>query len=164
MFVYLSLFGAALLIGLDQLTKYWAVTVLKPIKTIPIIPEVFHLTYYENTGAAFSILEGRIPFLILLTAAVLIVALAALLTRRIEGKPLIASVSLIIAGGAGNLIDRIFRGFVVDFFDFRLINFAVFNVADVCVVVGTFFMMIYILFLESRFAARHAKKKEGSHG
>ena len=153
-----------LLVGVDQLTKYLAAVYLAPVGTASFLPGIMELRYVENDGMAFSMLSGRQTLLIVVTS----ITIGALVWYLFFKKPPMraerVALCLIIAGGLGNLIDRVAAGRVIDFFATTFINFAVFNVADVCVVVGTFFMMIYILFLESRFAARHAKKKEGSHG
>lgn len=161
MFVFLSLLGAVLLVAIDQLTKFWAYSSLRMTDTIPLIENVLHFTYYENTGAAFSIMTGRTYLLAIVTGLVILIGIYCMLTKRIEGKLLNFSVALIIAGGVGNLIDRVFRGFVVDFIDFRLINFPVFNFADICVVLGTGILMIYFLFIEGHSLA--SKGKGESH-
>ena len=132
---------------LDQLIKLWAMKSLMPIGTFPIIKNVFHLTYVENRGAAFSILQNKTFFLVTITSVALIIAAYLLFRGKIKGSFLQASVALIISGGVGNLIDRIRLGFVVDYLDFRLINFPVFNLADCFVVVGTFLILFYELFI-----------------
>lgn len=161
MFVFLSLLAAVILVAVDQLTKFWAYSSLRLTSTIPLIEGVLHFTYHENTGAAFSIMSGKTYLLAVVTGAVILAGIYCMVTRRIEGRLLNASVALIIAGGTGNLIDRAFRGFVVDFIDFRLINFPVFNFADICVVAGTGILMVYFLFIEGRSLA--GKGKEARH-
>lgn len=139
--------ACAIIIAADQLTKLLAVHFLAPITTLPLIPKVFHLTYVENTGAAFSLLAGRSVFLILLTAA-LIAALIALLVRQPKtraARPLNLALTMVIGGALGNLLDRLHYGYVVDFFDCRIIDFAVFNVADCFVVVGCVLVVASIL-------------------
>lgn len=131
----------------DQVIKLWAISSLKSLGTIPLIDEVFHLTYVENHGAAFSILQNKTIFLIVITSVALLIAAFLLFKGKIKGTILQTSVALIISGGIGNLIDRIRLGFVVDYLDFRLINFPVFNLADCFVVVGTFLLLFYELFL-----------------
>lgn len=141
------LIACAIIIAADQLTKLLAVHFLAPITTLPLIPKVFHLTYVENTGAAFSLLAGRSVFLILLTA-VLIAALIALLIRQHKtrtARPLNFALTMVIGGALGNLLDRLHYGYVVDFFDCRIIGFAVFNVADCFVVVGCVLVVASIL-------------------
>lgn len=146
----LCLIAIVILIFADQLIKIWAMSSLMPIKTIPIFKDVFHLTYVENHGAAYSILQGKTVFLIAVTSVAIAVALYLLFSKKIQSKLLITSLVLIVSGGIGNLIDRIRLGFVVDYLDFRLINFPVFNLADCCVVVGTAFVLIYFFFIEPK--------------
>lgn len=156
---YITLAFSALIVGLDQLFKYLAIVYLSnDIITFPIIKNVFHLTYIENEGAAFNMLSGKKIFLVGVTSIILIAGIVLILMDKIKSKFLMWSVALVIGGGIGNLIDRIFRSFVVDYLDFRLINFAIFNFADCCVVVGTILIMIYVLFLDKNNSI-HSKKK-----
>ena len=131
----------------DQITKYLAVVFLKPVATVPIIKNALHLTYVTNYGAAFGILsDHRWVFLVISTLAIAV--LSVLLLQKKNGHPLLClSMSFIIGGGIGNMIDRIMLGYVVDFIDFRIINFAVFNVADIFVCVGCALMFLWILFV-----------------
>lgn len=142
----LVLLGAIGLIGLDQLFKWLAVRYLSGVTTHPLIEGVFHLTYVENRGAAFGILDGKGFFLIVLTAIVLIALVVLLFIGKFRHPLLLTAITLFLGGGFGNLIDRVFRRYVVDFLDFRLINFAVFNFADCCVVIGTVLLFVYVLF------------------
>lgn len=134
------------LIAFDQLVKYWAFTVLQPLTTIPIVENIFHLTYVENRGAAFSLLMNRRWLFVIL--AVLVVSAAAIALKKgvIQTKTGKWSLYFITAGAVGNVIDRIARGFVVDLFDFRLIHFPVFNVADIFICIGAVLFFIYIMF------------------
>ena len=137
----------AVCVAFDQIVKALAVRFLAPVTTVPIIPRVFHLTYIENTGAAFSIFAGKSIFLIVLTSA-LIAVLVWLLVSLPKTKAYLTmntAFALVIGGAVGNLIDRIRLGYVVEFFDFRLIGFAIFNVADCFVVVGCALIMIQVL-------------------
>ncbi len=140
--------GAIILVGiaLDQLTKYLAVEHLRPIGSLPLWRGVLHLTYVENRGAAFGMLaDNRWVFMIVST-----VALSALLvyfyffTRRYTYLGTVA-LAMIVSGGIGNMIDRTALGYVVDFIDFTLINFAVFNFADTIVCVGAGLLVLAIL-------------------
>ena len=148
MVLYLLLAAAIVLV--DQLVKWWAVQALGPGGSIPVIPGVFHLTYAENRGAAFSILEGRRLFFV--AATVVMVVLLAILVKQglIRGRFGRLAALFIVAGALGNLIDRIFRGYVVDLFDLRIIHFAIFNVADVFITLGGLMLVIYFAFLEGR--------------
>jgi signal peptidase II len=148
----ISLFAIAVLIGIDRLTKWLAVTNLNvpgQSRSVNIIningTNILNFTYVENTGAAFGILQGRQLFLIILTGLLMTGMLIFLISDRLNSKLFVAALTLIIAGGMGNLIDRVFYGFVVDFIDFQVINFAIFNFADICVVVGTFIAVIAYL-------------------
>ena len=142
----LPILAIVLMVAIDQLVKYWAATALKAVGTIPVIQNAFHLTYLENRGAAFSILQDKIWFFVVLTGVVLGAMAYALHKGTI--KTALGQWSLyIIAGGAvGNLIDRVLRGYVVDLFDFRLIHFPVFNVADIFVCIGGALFVYYFLF------------------
>lgn len=138
----------ALLIGLDQLAKYLAAAYLAPVGTAPFLPGAMELRFVRNEGAAFSLLAnaawGRL-FLIVVTGA----ALAALAIYFVRRKP--ASwlerwaFILIFSGGAGNWIDRVLHGSVVDFFATTFIDFAVFNVADCFVCVGAALLALAVL-------------------
>lgn len=147
--LYISLVVAAAFVGIDQLTKFLAVEYLKPLDTVSLIKfgetEVLNLTYCENDGAAFSILGGKQIFLIILTSVAILAALYLLFAKRVKNKGYIWSIAFLVSGGIGNLIDRVLNGFVVDFIDFRLINFAVFNVADICAVCGCISLVIFFI-------------------
>ncbi|WP_270941856.1 signal peptidase II [Romboutsia lituseburensis] len=136
-----------LLIGIDQLSKIWALKSLKEIGSIPIIQNVFHLTYVENRGAAFGMLQNNQTIFIIVALAASVFGLYYLHTKKVNilGK---TGVILIISGAIGNLIDRVRLGFVVDYFDFRFIWEYVFNVADVFVVLGTIILCVYIIFFD----------------
>ncbi|MCL2077696.1 MAG: signal peptidase II [Oscillospiraceae bacterium] len=144
-----TLVFAATLIGVDRLTKWLAVVYLKPVGSVGVIningAEILNLTYVENTGAAFSILQGQRLFLIITSCLLIIGALIFLFICKGKDSVVIWSLALIIAGGAGNLIDRVFYGYVVDFIDFRFINFAIFNFADICAVTGAFLFLFVML-------------------
>ncbi|CEO10476.1 lipoprotein signal peptidase [[Clostridium] sordellii] len=136
------------LIAIDQISKYLAVNYLANIGSIPIIKNIFHLTYVENRGAAFGMFQNNQIIFIVVAIAACVFGLYYLYKKdlNILGK---SSIILIISGALGNLIDRIRLGFVVDYFDFRVIWDYVFNVADVFVVVGTILLCVYIIFFEN---------------
>lgn len=140
---------ALIVLIIDQYTKALAVSKLAN-GTIPIIENIFHLTYVENTGAAFGMFKNSNWAFIITTSLILVAIVIALVKLKPSNKLIRISSGLIIGGALGNLADRIFRGFVVDFFDLRVINYPVFNVADSCVVVGAFLVCIYILFFEKK--------------
>lgn len=146
----MPLYIAAILVMIvvDQMVKRWAFTVLQPQHTIPLIENVFHLTYIENRGAAFSMFakfDSRWIFVAL--AAVITLAICYALSKKLMQTALGSwSLVLIAAGAVGNAVDRVARGFVVDMFDFRLIHFPVFNVADIFICVGGVLFVIYFMF------------------
>ncbi|MBQ7012465.1 MAG: signal peptidase II [Oscillospiraceae bacterium] len=140
------------LIGVDQAIKIWAIQELKPVGSMDFLHigdfDIMDLTYLENTGSAFGSFAGHRVLLLTVT----IIGAAAciwILIRHAQKKPfLFWSLVLVIAGGLGNMIDRIFRGgAVVDYLDLQLFDFAIFNFADCCVSVGTVLLFIYIIFM-----------------
>lgn len=135
------------LIVIDQLVKGWVRGSIPLGESVPFIPHVMDLTYTQNTGAAFSSFS-ELTWLLTLVSLAASVAVAVLLWKDIfPGKWGRLSLSLILAGAVGNLIDRALLGFVTDMFQTTFINFAVFNVADICVVAGGFLMAAYVLLL-----------------
>ena len=132
------LYGIAAAVALtDQWVKAWASAHLRPMDTLPVLPGVFHLTYTENRGMAFSLLEGQTGLLV--AAAVLVIGGIVWAQTRIGARlPVVLCLSLALAlGGAlGNLIDRARLGYVVDLFDARIIRFPIFNVADTAITFG----------------------------
>jgi len=132
---------------LDRITKYMAVEHLHKMDTFPIVEGVLHLTYAENTGAAFSILTGRQDLLIVVTGMVIVV-MCYFFWREKKHMSAFANIamSMVIGGAIGNWIDRIMFDYVIDFIDFRLIDFAIFNVADSFIVVGAVLLGYTIIF------------------
>ena len=143
-----TIFIILAVVGLDQWTKILALEQLRPIQTLPIVQDVLHLTYVENRGAAFGMLaEHRWVFMVFSILAIL-----AILVWLWKEKPksiwLRCAASFIVGGGIGNMIDRIALGYVVDFVDFRLINFAIFNAADSFVCVGAGLIVLWVILSE----------------
>ena len=139
--------AAALLTALDQFTKLAIRSSLSLGEQRVLLPGVLGLTYVQNTGMAFSSLSGRTGFLTLVSLAAAI-AVSVMLMR---GKPFAHpfgkwTLTLILAGAVGNLIDRFFLHYVTDMIQVLFVNFAVFNVADCCVVVGGILLAVYVLF------------------
>ncbi len=154
-----GLYSAVIAFGiiLDQLTKWLAVKFLSVIDTCPLIRDVLHLTYVENRGAAFGMLKDH-RWVFMVTSTVMIIGLLVYLYMgHAENKLYAVSIAMIISGGIGNMIDRIALGYVVDFIDFRLINFAVFNGADSFVCVGAGLLVLALILdivKESKSAAK----------
>jgi signal peptidase II len=147
------------IVGVDYIVKLWASNVLAAKGSITIIEGVFNLTYAENTGAAFSMLEGKRWFFIILTIVMLGVIAYAFFTEYFKGKWGRTTMVFIFAGALGNLIDRILYGYVVDMFDFFLINFAIFNVADIFITIGGIMAVIYVFFIDKEFFVDNRKAK-----
>ena len=138
-----------LLIALDQLSKLAVLRHLAGSGEVEIIPGFFRLLYVENRGAAFGILQEGRPLFIVITIAVIGVLLYGIYRKRDEVKgPMRVALVLILAGAVGNFIDRLRLNFVVDFLSFRFFgrDFAVFNLADCFIVVGTILLMVHVLF------------------
>ncbi|MDZ8024787.1 MAG: signal peptidase II [Nostoc sp. SerVER01] len=127
---------------LDQITKYWVVQTFSLEQTVPLLPGIFHLTYVTNTGAAFSLLSGKVEWLRWLSLGVSLVLIALALFGPTLNLWDQLGYGLILGGAMGNGIDRFVLGYVVDFLDFRLINFAVFNVADSFISIGIVCLLI----------------------
>lgn len=141
------LYSAIIAIGilLDQLTKWLSVEFLTRVETCPIIRNVIHLTYVENRGAAFGMFKDQ-RWIFMLTSTVMILGLSLYLYLGFaENKLYEVSIAMIISGGIGNMIDRLALGYVIDFIDFRLINFAVFNGADSFVCVGAGLLILALI-------------------
>ena len=144
--MYFALFTLLLIIA-DQITKYFTVSMLKPVGSVEIIKNILNFTYVENRGAAFGILQNaRWVFIVLTTIAVAAIIIY-LLKEKPKDKTLTCSLSLILAGAIGNMIDRILKGFVVDMIEVTFIDYPVFNFADCCVVIGAILLGIYIIFI-----------------
>lgn len=150
--ILLPLVFLAILVGIDQAIKYLTLISLEPVGNIDIINGFFSLTYVENRGAAFGMLQGGKWLFIVLTVIVCLVLFVYYSKLAEENKLLIVRVSIVLicAGAIGNAIDRIFRGFVVDMLNFNILgyDFPVFNFADICVCVGAFLLVIGIMFFD----------------
>lgn len=126
------------IILLDQLTK-----ILMINKQLTIIPNLLEFTYTENTGVAFGIANSKI-FLIILLSILILGIIVKFIKETQTDKNILLSLYFIIAGGISNLIDRIFRGYVIDFIDINILNFPNFNIADICITLGVF-VLIFII-------------------
>lgn len=132
-------------VALDQLTKWLAVAYLQGQPSFPIWQDVLHLTFAKNEGAAFGMLSDH-RWVFMIFSSVAIIGLTVYLFRfRPKSRYVQITLAMIIGGGIGNMIDRIALGYVVDFIDFTLIDFAIFNVADSFVTVGAFMLMGYLV-------------------
>ena len=146
MFQAVSLAIIAVLTVVDRLTKYAAVSTVKVDGPKEFLFGLFNFTYVENTGAAFSLFSDKTDSLSILTVLFLAVMVFLLLKKTFSSKFLNASLLLVIAGGLGNLIDRLCYGYVIDFIEPLFVNFAVFNFADCCITVGAFMIIAYEIY------------------
>ncbi|MDE7138006.1 MAG: signal peptidase II [Ruminococcus sp.] len=140
-----------LLVVVDQLVKNWAVDVLQPVGSMDFIHfgdfKIIDLTYLENDGAIFGSMAGQRWSLVGFTSLVLVVGIVAMFVMMKRSKLIDIAMGLFIAGGIGNLIDRIRFGYVVDMFEIKLFRFAIFNVADICITVAEVLLLIYVIFI-----------------
>ena len=137
------------LIAFDQFTKYLARTKLSGGKTFSIIKNALQFNYVRNEGAAWGIMSGKQTFFIILTLLMLILLLVIYIRIPSEKKYIAFKITVVTlaAGAVGNLIARMSKGYVDDFIDFYLINFPVFNFADICVCISMFSLIILIAFI-----------------
>lgn len=157
--LYIFLF--VILIVIDQVVKFLVRVHIPLGESIPFLPHVLNLTYVRNTGAAFSLLREH-TWLLTLVSAALVVIVALLVARRfLTGRLGLLSATLVLAGGVGNLIDRVALGYVTDMFQTVFMNFAIFNVADCCITVGGILLAVYALFFYDKL---HGKGAAEGHG
>ena len=140
------------IVGLDQFTKYLTVANIPLHTEIPAIPGLFHLTYVQNTGAAFSSFEGQI-WLFTIVFVVLTAAVIWEFSTKKMGFTAFERwcIAAIYAGGLGNMIDRLRLGYVVDMIEVEFMNFAVFNVADCFITCGCIAMLVSLIFFNKSF-------------
>jgi signal peptidase II len=151
---------AAMLVALDQLVKYMVSAHIPVGGSVPFLPYIMDLTYVQNTGCAFSLLEEH-TWLLTIVSAIMSVVLALALAKGFFRHPLgKVTLSLLLAGAVGNLIDRAFYGYVVDMFRTLFMEFAVFNVADICVCIGAVLMFIYLAFMDKLIFPPDNKKEK----
>ncbi len=130
----------------DQVTKALVRARFMPGDSKPLIDGIFNLTYVRNTGAAFGLLPGRQTLFIGVSVIVLVVVALFWRRTRPTAWPIVIALGLVVGGAVGNLIDRAVLGRVTDFFDVRLFNFAVFNIADSAIVIGVGLLIAWLMF------------------
>ena len=134
------------LVALDQIIKAVVVKYLAAGGSAEALFGLLRFRYVENTGAAFSSMEGQTTFLSIFTVVVIVLVLYVLLSQKIKPSVTYWCLTVVMAGGIGNVIDRVFRGFVVDYIEPTFVNFAVFNFADCCITVGAILLIIVTLY------------------
>lgn len=149
--------AGAILVAADQLTKLWAVTSLKGQASVSFIPKLLQFTYVENTGIAFGMLKGMhwlvIPINIVIMTACVLMARS---YNKKGAKLAVVALCMIVSGAFGNMLDKIFKGYVVDFIETVFVEFPVFNVADILVCCGAALLCIYVVFFDK-------EEKNGNH-
>ena len=148
---------SALLVGLDQWSKYLTVQNISLGETKEFIPGFLSLTHLRNTGAAWSLLEGKMIFFYVITVIVSVVIIYLLIKNYKKSIWYSVGLSFVLAGAIGNFIDRVLLGYVVDMLQTDFMNFPIFNVADSTLVVGVICIFIYLI-LDEKAA------KEGKNG
>lgn len=147
-----SLIIITILTFVDQIIKLIVVNKIAIGEVVKVIRfgkyDIFSLTHITNNGAAWNVMSGKTWFLVGLPTIVIAVAIFYMFKKRKDKKMQMISISMIIAGGLGNLIDRIRVGEVVDYILFEPVNFPIFNFADICIVIGAILFAIYVLFIE----------------
>ena len=163
MIFFLIIFGIILVVA-DQLIKIWAINELQPVKVMDFIHfgnlDIMDLRYVENEGAAFSSFSGARWFLVGLVSVMLIGLAIFVFKYKYKHPFFMISAVMVMSGGIGNLIDRVRFGYVVDYLDVKLFNFAVFNFADICVVLGAIFLLIFLFFIEPKIVAKENNNEE----
>ena len=159
--MWYALLLAACIAG-DQLLKYWVVNHLEVGQSAAFLPGLVQLTRLHNTGAAWGSFSGSTALLTAVTA-VLLLAVAWLVLKKIIRHPLgLCAAMLVLGGGIGNMIDRLCRGYVVDMFDLEFMNYPIFNLADCFVVVGVILGAVYYLWFYDKYDGRKAKHDDGA--
>ena len=134
------------LIGLDQLFKCLSLIYLKPVSSVVLINNFLRLNYVQNTGAAFGLFKNNTVVLTVFTAVVILFCLYFLFVKPFDKLFYNIALCMIVSGGIGNLIDRIFRSYVIDYIEALFIDFPVFNFADILVTVSSFLLAFYLIY------------------
>ncbi len=144
MSVLISFISIAVLTATDHVIKFIVERYLQPVGTAEFINGFIGWSYVRNTGAAFGSFSESTTLLSVVTGVVLLIGIILIVTKKIKSRFCLTCAVMIISGGLGNLIDRIVKGYVVDFIDVQFADFAVFNFADILVTVGSIALMVYV--------------------
>ncbi len=143
---FISFAAVLLLVGIDQLIKYFVVAYLKPIGTFEFIPGFLHFTYVENDGAMLGMMGGKTVFMTVAALVCAVAIIVAFIFIKVKLSVEYVCFSLILAGGIGNIIDRVARGFVVDYIEAVFVDFYVFNFADCLITCSAIVMIVYEIY------------------
>ena len=157
LYILLGLFSA-LIVGLDQLTKYLTVAYIPLWEHRSFLPGVLGLTYTQNTGAAFSVFQGQYWLFFLIFALFCLFIVWSVWKKLLPFTTFeLWCLAAIFGGGLGNLLDRVFRGYVVDMLETDFMTFPIFNVADCFITCGTILLLIHVLFFNKEFLKSEKK-------
>lgn len=161
MIQFLTLLVVAALTGIDQLIKHFVYTSLKGAEPKTVIPGVFQLHYSENDGAMMGFMQGKTTIMIVAALIVLALLFFFIFSKKIKFGFFYCCLTAIIAGGLGNIIDRVFRGFVIDYIEVTFVDFYIFNFADCLVTVGAFLIIFYEIYEIIRDTKQKKEKQNG---
>lgn len=148
---FIFIFMASIIFtAVDQFVKLWAFNGLRIDGSITVIPSILEFYYLENRGAAFGVFQGNVLMLSVFTAVIIVGVIFYVIKNNTNNIIFLSSITLIISGGIGNLIDRVFRGFVVDYIKVLFIKFPIFNLADIFVFCGACLLVFYVIFIEGK--------------
>ena len=152
----LSLFLMIALVTADQVIKYFVDAYLKPVGSVPVISKVLQFSYYENDGAMMGMMSGKTSLMTILAVICLGVIAFVIFSGKIKFGVDYCCIVLMMSGGLGNIIDRIFRGYVIDYIEVLFVDFYIFNFADCLVTCAAFIMIgnqIYEIYKEKKVKA-----------
>lgn len=155
---FVAIIIGIIMVAVDQIIKYFVTVYLQPLGSVTVIDNFFNLTYVENNGVAFGMFSDMRWVFVALTSVLLFVIIFIMFKKRPKGKMFYIAAGLIIGGGIGNLIDRIFYGYVIDYLSLSFFP-PVCNFADYCITIGTVLLIIYLLFFSNVFDSSKKVKK-----
>ncbi len=154
-----SLISIVLLVGVDQLIKYFVDLYLKPVGSVAAIPKVLQFSYYENDGAMMGMMSGKTTLMTVFAALCLLLVCYILYSGKLSYGIDFWCVVFVAAGGIGNLIDRVFRGYVIDYIEVLFVDFYIFNFAD-CLVTCAAIVIIISQIYQFRKESKKNKEEE----
>lgn len=143
----ISLFAVILLLGIDQLIKYYVDIHLKGSAPVVVLKNILQFNYLENDGAMMGFMNGKTKLMTVLAIVCVVVMLVVIFSGLIKNRIDYWCCLLMIAGGLGNIIDRVFRGYVIDYIEVLFIDFYIFNFADCLITCSAFFLIFYQIYL-----------------
>ena len=146
----LSFFAVIVLLGADQLIKYFVDQNLKGNSAVVVIKNVLQFNYLENDGAMMGFMGGKTTLMTILAVVCVVVMIAVIFTGIIKDSVDYCCTLLMISGGLGNIVDRIFRGYVIDYIEVLFVDFYIFNFADCLITVAAFVLIFYQIYLVYR--------------